>query len=77
MGTSMNSTRCRRSRTLFGQVQAGIAAEKQLRYLAEHDDLTGLPNRRALVAYLDDRLMAAAGPVVGVIPRLGSAQGGQ
>ncbi len=50
--------------SLFAQVQARVQAEQQLRHLAEHDDLTGLPNRRALVAYLDDRLMAGRpGPV--------------
>src|SRR6202790_1643125 len=50
--------------SLFAQVQARIVAEEQLRYLAEHDDLTGLNNRRALVGHLDDRLAAGApGPV--------------
>lgn len=29
--------------SLFSQVQARILAEEQLRYLAEHDDLTGTP----------------------------------
>ncbi|MBY0441686.1 MAG: EAL domain-containing protein [Mycobacteriaceae bacterium] len=49
---------------LFAQLQARIAAEEKLRYLAEHDDLTGLCNRRALVAYLSDRLCAEKpGPV--------------
>lgn len=42
--------------SLFAQVQARTLAEDQLRYLAEHDDLTGLHNRRALLAHLDDRL---------------------
>jgi diguanylate cyclase (GGDEF)-like protein len=42
--------------TLFAQVQARLAAEAQLQYLADHDDLTGLLNRRALLGYLDDRL---------------------
>ncbi|WP_319437009.1 putative bifunctional diguanylate cyclase/phosphodiesterase [Mycobacterium sp. RTGN5] len=50
--------------SLFAQVQARVVAEDQLRYLAEHDDLTGLHNRRALLAHLDDRLRAGqAGPV--------------
>ncbi len=50
--------------SLFAQVQARVVAEEELRYLAEHDDLTGLHNRRALLAYLDDRLRAGkAGPV--------------
>ena len=50
---------------LFAQLQARITAEERLRYLAEHDDLTGLFNRRALVAYLSDRLVPGRpGPVV-------------
>jgi diguanylate cyclase (GGDEF)-like protein len=50
--------------SLFAQLQARIAAEDKLRYLAEHDDLTGLRNRRALVAHLSDRLTAGSpGPV--------------
>jgi diguanylate cyclase len=50
--------------TLFAQAQARIVAEERLRYLAEHDDLTGLLNRRALIAHLDDRLAAGQpGPV--------------
>ena len=50
--------------TLFAQVQARIVAEEQLRYLAEHDDLTGLLNRRALIAHLDRRLAEGQpGPV--------------
>ncbi len=49
---------------LFAQVQARIAAEEKLRYLAEHDDLTGLYNRRALVAHLTERLVTGQpGPV--------------
>jgi diguanylate cyclase len=49
---------------LFAQLQARIAAEEKLRYLAEHDDLTGLCNRRALVAQLSERLAAGSpGPV--------------
>ncbi len=50
--------------TLFAQLQARIVAEKQVRYLAEHDDLTGLLNRRALIAHLDERLAEGRrGPV--------------
>ncbi|WP_431234855.1 putative bifunctional diguanylate cyclase/phosphodiesterase [Mycolicibacterium psychrotolerans] len=50
--------------SLFAQVQARVVAEDQLRYLAEHDDLTGLHNRRALLAHLDERLrVGQEGPV--------------
>ncbi len=50
--------------SLFAQLQARIAAEDKLRYLAEHDDLTDLRNRRALVGHLSDRLSARSpGPV--------------
>ncbi|WP_231643331.1 putative bifunctional diguanylate cyclase/phosphodiesterase [Mycolicibacterium baixiangningiae] len=50
--------------SLFAQVQARIAAEDRLRYLADHDDLTGLHNRRALLGHLDSRLAAGCpGPV--------------
>ena len=50
--------------SLLAQVQARVLAEEQLRYLAEHDDLTGLNNRRALLAHLDERLAAGQpGPV--------------
>jgi diguanylate cyclase (GGDEF)-like protein len=50
--------------TLFAQLQARIVAEEQVRYLAEHDDLTDLLNRRALIAHLDERLAESQpGPV--------------
>jgi diguanylate cyclase (GGDEF)-like protein len=50
--------------SLFAQFQARISAEQRLRHLAEHDDLTGLPNRRALLAHLSNRLAAKQpGPV--------------
>lgn len=42
--------------SLFAQVQARVQAEQQLLYLAEHDDLTGLHNRRVLLSHLDARL---------------------
>jgi diguanylate cyclase (GGDEF)-like protein len=50
--------------TMFAQVQARLNVEDQLRYQAEHDDLTALPNRRALLAHLDYRLIdKRPGPV--------------
>jgi diguanylate cyclase (GGDEF)-like protein len=50
--------------SLFAQLQARVVAEQRLLYLAEHDDLTGLMNRRALIEYLDTRLAAGQpGPV--------------
>ena len=35
--------------SLLAQVQGRIAAEDQLRFLADHDDLTGVLNRRAQI----------------------------
>ncbi|MGV0624832.1 putative bifunctional diguanylate cyclase/phosphodiesterase [Mycolicibacter minnesotensis] len=52
--------------SLFAQLQARVAAEERLRYLADHDDLTGLHNRRALVAHLSERLVAGSPGPVGV-----------
>jgi diguanylate cyclase (GGDEF)-like protein len=53
--------------TLFAQVQARVLAEERLQYLAEHDDLTGLLNRRALIARLDDRLAEGQADPVALI----------
>jgi diguanylate cyclase len=50
--------------SLVAQFQARIAAEERLQYLVDHDDLTALHNRRALVGYLSDRLTAGRpGPI--------------
>jgi diguanylate cyclase (GGDEF)-like protein len=53
--------------SLFAQLQARINAEEQLRHLAEHDDLTGLHNRRALLAHLDDRLQPGRAGAVALL----------
>lgn len=50
--------------SLFAQVQARVVAEEKLRFLAEHDDVTGLHNRRSLLAHLDERMSPGQpGPV--------------
>ena len=50
--------------TLFAQLQARLAAEEQLQYLVDHDDPTGLLNRRALLGHIDERLSdGQPGPV--------------
>jgi diguanylate cyclase (GGDEF)-like protein len=50
--------------SLFAQLQARVVAEEQLRFLADHDDVTGLHNRRSLLAHLDERLSPGRpGPV--------------
>ena len=49
---------------MFAGFQVRIATEEKLRYLSEHDDLTGLRNRRSVFAHLSDRLAAGCpGPV--------------
>lgn len=49
---------------LFAQMHGRIEAERQLRHIATHDDLTGLSNRRALLDYMQRRLECdGAGPV--------------
>ncbi len=50
--------------TLLTQLGARVAAEEQIRYLALHDDLTGLCNRRALLEHLEQRFAPTEpGPV--------------
>ncbi len=50
--------------SLFAQLQGRIASESHLHRLAEHDELTGLHNRRALTAEIRHRLrMGRSGPV--------------
>ncbi len=49
---------------LFAQLLARIDAEEHLQFLANHDEPTGLLNRRALLAHLDERLVdGQPGPV--------------
>ncbi|GAB2689650.1 bifunctional diguanylate cyclase/phosphodiesterase [Nocardia thraciensis] len=49
---------------LLGQLQARVVAEERLRYIALHDDLTGLANRRALLEHMEERLRPGSpGPV--------------
>ena len=55
--------------SLLAQLQARITAEAKLRNLAEHDDLTGLHNRRALMAHLSERLAAGSRSGPGAVPR--------
>jgi diguanylate cyclase (GGDEF)-like protein len=50
--------------SLFAQLQAQVVAEEKLRFLADHDDVTGLHNRRSLLTHLDERLSPGRpGPV--------------
>ena len=53
--------------SLLAQLQGRVDAEHHLQYNAYHDELTGLPNRRALIKELRDRL---AGTTASAIPLL-------
>ena len=52
---------------LLAQLQGRIDAENSLVYLASHDELTGLANRRALIGHLERRLQLGAGGSVALI----------
>jgi diguanylate cyclase (GGDEF)-like protein len=53
--------------SMLVQLQARIDAEALTKYNADHDELTGLPNRRALIAELKSRLDARRKTAVMVI----------
>jgi diguanylate cyclase (GGDEF)-like protein len=53
--------------SMLVQLQGRIEAEERTRYNANHDELTGLPNRRALIAELKSRLDARRETAVMVI----------
>ena len=53
--------------SMLVQLQARIDAEERTSYNANHDELTGLPNRRALIAELKSRLDARRKTAVMVI----------
>ncbi|WP_395727742.1 putative bifunctional diguanylate cyclase/phosphodiesterase [Nakamurella sp.] len=52
---------------LLAQLQARIAAEERLRYLAYHDELTDVANRRSLIDHLTERLQPEQPGPVGLI----------
>ncbi len=63
---------------LVAESELRSRAEKRLRHLVEHDELTDLPNRRALLAHMERRIAAGeTGARRGAVPRCGSAQGQQ
>ncbi len=53
--------------SMLVQLQARIDAEERIIFNANHDELTGLPNRRALIAELKTRLMQRRDTAVMVI----------
>ncbi len=52
---------------LLSQALSRVSAETQLRYLAYHDELTGLYNRRALLDHLHERLRPGPAEPVAVL----------
>ncbi|WP_200173710.1 putative bifunctional diguanylate cyclase/phosphodiesterase [Tomitella cavernea] len=53
--------------SLFAQLHGRIEAEERLRHIADHDELTGLYNRRALFRELDRRLSADHGDCIPIL----------
>jgi diguanylate cyclase (GGDEF)-like protein len=53
--------------SLLTQLQGRIDAEERLHFSAFHDELTGLPNRRSLLAALDERLSVDANGAVAAV----------
>ena len=63
---------------LLAQLQARVAAEERLRYLAYHDELTALATRRGLTDHLAERLQPGApGPVGGDLHRRRPVEGAE
>ena len=63
-GRPRSSTPSRRSHRCSRSCRPASSPRTSSRFLAEHDDLTGLNNRRALIAHLDQRLAPGQpGPV--------------
>lgn len=63
---------------LLAQLQARVVAEERLRYIALHDDLTGLANRRALLEHMEERLRpGSSGPVAAFFLDLDRLKGAQ
>lgn len=52
---------------LLAQLQARVAAEERLRYLAYHDQLTDVANRRSLIDHLTERLQPDQPGPIGLI----------
>ena len=52
---------------LLAQLQARVDAEERLRYLAYHDELTDVANRRSLIDHLTERLQPEQPGPVGLI----------